>query len=77
MFFLFFFFLVFIIIFLFLSTFIRIWRVFVLPSQAAFSTCACCKEDGGKERCTSLALPELGALLFLFTMPQDPTKSYI
>ena len=50
-----------------LSSLTGIWTVFVFPSQTAFSTCGCCKEDGGKERCNSLALPELGASLSLFT----------
>ena len=58
-----------------LSSLIGIWTVFLFPSQTAFSTCGCCKEDGGKGRCNSLALLELGALLFLFTLGICETSS--
>ena len=54
--------------FVFLATFSLRFGLcpFFLPILL-FSMCSCCKEDGGKERCTSLALPELGALLYLLT----------
>ena len=46
-----------------------IWTVFAFPSQTAFQYVRLLKRRQAatrEERCTSLALPELGALLYLF-----------